>query len=69
MGQERKIDEFIGVAEAAAMLECTTTHVTRLLRDGDLVGRKLSARVWVVSVESVRHFAKNRPRVGRPPVS
>jgi len=31
-----------------------------------LIGRKLSARVWIVSIQSVQHFQKNRPKIGRP---
>lgn len=69
MGQEQKITDPIGVEEAAKILNCSTTHVTRLLRDGHLVGRKMSARVWVISLESVRHYFRNRPRVGRPPLA
>lgn len=69
MGQEQKIVDPIGVEEAAKILDCSTTHVTRLLRDGDLIGRKMSARVWIISLQSVKHYSKNRPKVGRPPLS
>lgn len=64
--QEQQLGGFVGVAEAAAILNCTTNHVTRLLRDGDLIGRKLSARVWIVAASSVQHFQENRPKIGRP---
>lgn len=67
--QAKKINDPISVDEAAEILAISTTHVTRLLREGQLLGRKMSPRLWIVSAKSVKHFAKNRPKLGRPPLS
>lgn len=68
MGQEQKITDPIGIAEAADLLGCTTSHVRLLLRTGKLTGRKTSPRVWILSKKSVCYFAKHRPKLGRPPL-
>lgn len=45
---------FISVAETSARLICSKAHVTRLLREGKLRGRK-NGRVWEVDVSSLPH--------------
>lgn len=67
MSEQPKFTDGIGVGEAAVLIGCTAAHVRKLLRDGDLVGRKLSPRIWLVSRKSALAFSRNRPRLGRPP--
>lgn len=67
MDQQKKITDAISVEEAAELIGCSAAHVRKLLRDGDLVGRKISPRIWVVSSRAATHFAKHRPKLGRPP--
>ena len=69
MDQQKKITDAISVDEAAELIGCSGAHVRKLLRDGDLMGRKISARIWVVSLRAAKHFAHHRPKLGRPPQS
>lgn len=66
MNQQQKFTDAISVEDAAAIIGCTPAHVRKLLRDGDLVGRKISAKIWIVSERAAQRFAKHRPKLGRP---
>lgn len=67
MSEQPKITDGISVGEAAELIGVSAAHVRKLLRDGDLVGRKISPRIWLVSRKSALAFSRNRPKLGRPP--
>lgn len=67
MSEPPMITDGIGVGEAAELIGISAAHVRKLLRDGELVGRKLGPRVWIVSRKSALAFSRNRPKLGRPP--
>lgn len=57
---------FVSVGEAAITLGCTDGHVRQLLITGKLDGEKINKRAWLVSVDSVKAFAKLNITTGRP---
>lgn len=55
------IDDFITTQDAAKILNVTYRHVTVLLRDNVLDGRKLGTR-WLVLRDSVYKYLESRDR-------
>lgn len=53
------------VADAARILEVSEERVLQFVRDGRIDGKQLK-REWVLSLSSVRSFAKKPRRGGRP---
>jgi excisionase family DNA binding protein len=49
-------DELLTVEEAAGRLKMHPVTVRRLLREGNLPGRKVGARQWRVSAAALREF-------------
>lgn len=58
-------NEHITAQEAAERLDYTVQHVRRLLRNGDLEGRKIG-RDWLVGQTSVAEFAMKRENLHLP---
>ncbi len=58
--------DLISVAEAAAMTGYTVQHITRLLRRGKIVGRKLGP-IWLTTVEAVEVYRRSDPKPGPRP--
>ena len=56
----------ITTAEAAGRLGITQTRVSQMLRTGDLAGRQLSARSWLVEMASVQDRKRLDIGGGRP---
>jgi hypothetical protein len=56
----------ITTAEAAGRLGITQTRVSQMLRTGDLAGRQLSARSWLVDMSSVQDRKRLGIGGGRP---
>jgi Helix-turn-helix domain len=56
----------ITTAEAARRLGITQTRVSQMLRTGDLAGRQLSARSWLVDMSSVQDRKRLGIGGGRP---
>ena len=49
-------DELLTVEEAAARLKMHPVTVRRMLRDGQIPGRKVGARNWRVSTAALKAF-------------
>ncbi len=54
----------VTVSEAAARTGYTTRHITRLLRQGLVPGRKVGP-IWLLTVEAVTEYKRTAPRPGR----
>lgn len=66
-------DTWISIVEAANLMECSKSWVLALLRKGELTGKKIHSRAWMVSrdaalanLESYKEQTAGRRRVGRP---
>lgn len=57
---------YCSVKEATAKIGCSDAHVRHLLKQGVLVGQKISERAWVVSLESIEAFVGAQKTTGRP---
>ena len=60
--------DLITVSEAAARTGYTERHITRLLRQGKIAGKKLG-RDWLTTTEAVEVYRRTDPRPGRKPGS
>ena len=56
---------FLNCQEAAERLGYTRQHISRLVRTGRLLGRKVG-RDWIVSSESVERYAAERENLSLP---
>lgn len=63
--------EYVTVEQAAEIIGCTPAHVRYLLGDEiqEIVGHKMSDRVWIVEKKSVEAYARKPQTRGRPRVS
>jgi hypothetical protein len=59
-------EKYCSVAEAAAILGCTTAHIRLLLKNDVLVGEKLGLRTWAVDRRSIDKYAGQEITMGRP---
>jgi excisionase family DNA binding protein len=50
------MDELLTVEQAAGRLQMHPVTVRRLLRDGQLPGRKIGARQWRVSADALKAY-------------
>ncbi|MDR3739312.1 MAG: helix-turn-helix domain-containing protein [Terracidiphilus sp.] len=55
-------DELLTVEEAAARLKMHPVTVRRMLRAGQLPGRKVGARQWRVSAAALRAYIEGGPK-------
>jgi excisionase family DNA binding protein len=55
-------DELLTVEEAAARLKMHPVTVRRLLRDGQLPGRKVGTRQWRVSAAALKAYVEGGER-------
>jgi excisionase family DNA binding protein len=58
--------DLITVSKAAARTRYTEWHITRLLRQGKIAGRKLG-RDWLTTSEAVEAYRRTDPRPGPKP--
>ena len=58
--------DLITVSEAAARTGYTQRHITRLLQQGKIAGRKFGP-VWLTTVEAVEVYRRNNPKPGPRP--
>jgi excisionase family DNA binding protein len=58
-------DEVLSVDEAAVWLKVDASTVRRLLRDGQLPGRKIDARQWRISADALKAYVERdqKPKV------
>jgi hypothetical protein len=64
--------KILTAGEAAAMFGCTTTHIARLARGGELRRRVENCRAVFYDLEDVKRLAKEKAEIrkkrgGRPP--
>lgn len=53
-------EEWITTAEAADMLNVTQRWITDLAVQGKIKGQKINPKLWLVTRESVKEYAKTR---------
>jgi len=58
------LEEYITVAEAHERYGYSTSHLTKLLRDGEVKGRK-SGGVWLVVPSSVEEYKERMENLGK----
>lgn len=64
-----KNTHLISASDAAKLLGVTLGRVGQLLREGKLVGERLTPRAWAVDIRSVKKYSKSyRKRGPRPAV-
>lgn len=56
--------DFIGTSEAADIIGCTDGRVRQMLRDGILIGQKMSNRVWLIDESEARRVRDTERRPG-----
>lgn len=59
------LDALLVVDDVAEHLRCSTEHVRRLIRRGELPARKLG-RTWLVDPADLRRFVASLPASWRP---
>jgi excisionase family DNA binding protein len=57
---------FLTPGEAATVIGCTDGRVRQLLREGKLIGKKISQRMWLISEEEARKMRDLPAETGRP---
>jgi hypothetical protein len=57
----------INIEEAQKQSGVSASHLRRLCRDGVITAHRVTARVYMVDVDSLTTFIKNRPRRGPKP--
>lgn len=60
------LENYLNTKQAAEVIGCTDANVRRMLLDGRLKGKKVSARGWMVPRAEAEKAAKNPSFVGRP---
>ncbi len=50
----------VSVAEAAALMGCTTRHVRTLIAAGRLPAERVGARVWAIDADGLNHYRHHR---------
>lgn len=60
MREQGKMGNWITTAEAAKILGVTDTRIRQLIYEKRLVARKLSERVWLIDVDSVDEYDRER---------
>ncbi|MFK0297418.1 excisionase family DNA-binding protein [Streptomyces sp. NPDC090442] len=50
----------VSVAEAAALMGCTTRHVRALIAAGRLPAERVGARVWAIDTDALHHYRHHR---------
>lgn len=58
--------KWLTLEEAATLTGYTDGYLRRMLRQGDLDGKKFSARLWLVSKKSAEKLAAKPHTIGRP---
>jgi excisionase family DNA binding protein len=59
-------DELLTVEEAAKRVKMHPVTVRRLLRDGQLPGRKVGTRQWRVSAAALKSYMESGPTLDVP---
>jgi len=57
---------FYSVKEAAKELGCSEGHIRYLFRAGSISGQKISERVMLINIDSLKAFSKLTMETGRP---
>ena len=65
-GMSMAFQNFLTPGEAATVIGCTDGRVRQLLREGKLVGEKISQRMWLISEEEARKMRDLPAETGRP---
>lgn len=58
------MEQYITVAEASERFGISTSHLTKLLRDGEIEGRK-SGGTWLVVPSSVEEYKQRMAGLGK----
>ncbi|MFH8404845.1 excisionase family DNA-binding protein [Streptomyces sp. NPDC018019] len=56
----------VSVAEAAALMGCSTRHVRALIASGRLPAERVGARVWAIDAAALDHYRHHRTGDARP---
>lgn len=59
-------DELLTVDQAAERLQMHADTVRRLLREGQLPGRKVGARQWRISADALKAYINGDPKPAVP---
>ena len=59
-------NRFMSLRDAAILTGYSEGHLRRLLREGQLLGEKLSERLWLVDAKAAQRLAKKPYTFGRP---
>jgi excisionase family DNA binding protein len=59
---------FLTVAEVASLVGMTDGRIRQLLRDGKIVGQKISPQLWLIPTSEIEKL-KIPPKRGRPRIS
>lgn len=57
---------FLTSTEAAALIGCTDGRVRQLLRDGELLGKKIGKRMWLIPEDEAKKIRDLPIETGRP---
>ena len=60
--KETPVDELITVVQAAELLGITKRHILRLIATGEIEGRQLASRAWLVNRASLANWTPKRKR-------
>jgi excisionase family DNA binding protein len=61
------VEELITVVQAADLLGITKRHVLRLIASGEIEGRQLASRAWLVNRASLANWTPKRRRKPKEP--
>lgn len=60
------LENYLNTQEAADVIGCTDGYVRRLLLDGKITGKKVTARSWVIPRKEAERVRDDLPPTGRP---
>lgn len=59
-GTVPRVSGTVSVAEAAALMGCSTRHVRALIASGRLRAERVGARVWAIDASALDHYRHDR---------
>lgn len=62
----KDLNRFLNTRQAAAVIGCSMSHVRHMLINGQLIGKKMSGRAWLIPDWEARRMSRVQHRGGRP---
>jgi len=60
------LENWVNTGEAAVVIGCSDARVRQMLANGEMKGKKVSGRSWLIPKKEAERIAGSPSRVGRP---